>query len=69
MRRALPNLPAFRSPACTKIDANLTDARKRFGRNTSFSLALQNVTNEDYYVSFASRSEPFSGMASVMVRF
>ncbi len=66
---ALPNIPAFRSPAYTKVDANLTYARKLFGRNTSFSLALQNVTNEDYYPSFASRSEPFSGMASVMVRF
>ena len=66
---ALPNIPPFRSPAYTKVDANLTYARKLFGRNTSFSLALQNVTNEDYYPSFASRSEPFSGMASVMVRF
>ena len=65
----LPNLPSFRSPAYTKADANLTYARKLFGRNMTFGLALQNLTNADYYASFSSLSEPFSMMGSVLTRF
>ncbi|MBI5688870.1 MAG: TonB-dependent siderophore receptor [Verrucomicrobia bacterium] len=71
-RRGNPNLadiPAYRSPAYTRVDANLTYARKLFGRNLSFSLALQNVTDRDYYPSYTSLSEPFSGMFSVLMRF
>ena len=65
----LPNLPQFRSPAYTKADANLTYARKIFGRSTTFSLAVQNLTNADYYASFSALSEPRSFMASALTRF
>jgi iron complex outermembrane receptor protein len=65
----LVNIPAFRSPAYTKADANFTYARRLFGRQTTFSLALQNLTNEDYYTSFSALSEPRSATASVLVRF
>lgn len=65
----LVNIPAFRSPAYTKADANFTYARRLFGRNTTFGLALQNLTNADYYASFSSLSEPRSATASVTVRF
>jgi iron complex outermembrane receptor protein len=65
----LPNLPAFRSPAYTKADTNFTYARKIFGRSTTFSLALQNLTNADYYASFSALSEPRSATASVLMRF
>ncbi|MBL9205877.1 MAG: TonB-dependent receptor, partial [Opitutaceae bacterium] len=65
----LANIPAFRSPAYTRVDANLTYARKIFGHSTSFSLALQNLTDKEYYASYTALSEPFSAMGSVMVRF
>ena len=71
-RRGNPNLadiPAYRSPAYTRFDANLTYARRIAGRNLSFSLALQNLTDEHYYASYTAMSEPFSGMFSVMMRF
>jgi len=65
----LPNLPQFRSPAYTKADANLTYARKLFGRSTTFSLAVQNLASADYYASFSSLSEPRSMTASLLTRF
>jgi iron complex outermembrane receptor protein len=65
----LANLPQFRSPAYTKADANVTYARKLFGRSVTFSLAVQNLTNVDYYASFSALSEPRSATASVMTRF
>ena len=65
----LPNLPAFRSPAYTKADANVTFARPIFGRRLTFSLALQNLTDADYYASFSALSEPRSATASVLLRF
>ncbi len=65
----LVNIPAFRSPAYTKADANFTYARRLFGRQTTFSLALQNLTDEDYYASFSALSEPRSATASMLVRF
>jgi len=65
----LPNLPQFRSPAYAKADANLTYARKMFGRATIFSLAVQNLTNADYYASFSALSEPRSFTASALTRF
>lgn len=65
----LPNLPQFRSPAYTKADANLTYSRKVLGRLMTFGLALQNLTNADYYASFSSLSEPRSATASVLMRF
>lgn len=65
---SLANIPAFRSPAYTRVDANLTYGRKVFGRNTNFSLALQNVANRDYFASYTALSEPFSGMFSAMVK-
>lgn len=71
-RRGNPNLPntsAFRSPAYTRVDANLTYGRKIFGHSTNFSLALQNITDKDYFASYTALSEPFSVMGSVMVRF
>lgn len=53
----------------TRVDANITYARKLFGRNASFSLALQNLTDKDHYASYTAFGEPLSGMFSVMVRF
>jgi outer membrane receptor protein involved in Fe transport len=35
----------------------------------TFGLALQNLTNADYYASFSALSEPFSLMGSVLMRF
>jgi outer membrane receptor protein involved in Fe transport len=35
----------------------------------TFGLAVQNLTDADYYASFSALSEPRSVMASVMTRF
>ena len=40
-----------------------------FGRNVTFSLAVQNLTNADYYASFSALSEPRSFTASALTRF
>lgn len=65
----LPNIQAFRSPAYTRVDLNLTYGHKIFGRNASFSLAVQNLLDEDYYASYTALSEPRSYMGTVMLRF
>ena len=65
----LPNLPQFGSPAYTKADATFTYARRLFGRNVTFSLTVQNLTDADYYASFSALSEPHSFTASILTRF
>ena len=65
----LANIPAYRLPGYTRIDANLTYSRKLFGRTTNFSLALQNLTDQEYFPSYTSLSEPYSLMGTVTVRF
>lgn len=60
-RRGNPNLvdiPAIRSPEYYKVQASITYATKVFGRNTTFSLAGNNLLDEDYLITYAGYGEP-----------
>jgi len=71
-RRGNPSLPdqrAINAEAYTKVDAYVSYARKIFGRAWDFRLEANNLTDEEYLVSYTGYGMPRTIAGSIGVRF
>lgn len=65
----LADRPGLRSPAYTRVDANLTYKLKALGETFSIALNIQNIFDEDYLRSYSGWGLPRNYAASVTYKF